>query len=100
MTSDCLAGTGVTVNAVYPGVVDTRLLRHSKFYKSWFSSIILKPFVWIFIKNPKQGSQPVLYAAIDPSIEHISGYLFGYDVRAISTTKSQTIFLYELSLQA
>lgn len=70
-------GTGVTVNAVYPGVVNTKLMRHTSYYKSYISSLVLKPFIWMFIKNPKQGSQPVVYAAVEPEIEKESGVLFG-----------------------
>lgn len=74
-----LEGTGVTVNAVYPGIVNTKLLRNTSFYKSYISSIILKPFLWMFIKNTKQGSQPIIYAAAEPSIEKESGVLFGHN---------------------
>lgn len=69
-------GTGVTANAVYPGVVNTSLLRHTSFYNSWISAIFLKPILWMVTKNLKQGSQPVLYAAIEPTIKNESGYLF------------------------
>lgn len=70
-------GSGVTVNAVYPGIVNTNLLRNSSFSKSWLSSIFLKPILWLFIKNEKQGSQPLIYAAIEPDLTNVSGYLFG-----------------------
>ncbi|XP_065220971.1 retinol dehydrogenase 13-like [Planococcus citri] len=71
-----LEGTGVTANAVYPGVVNTDLMRHTSFYNSWISGIALKPILWAITKNLKQGSQPVLYAAIAPELATESGYLF------------------------
>lgn len=70
-------GSKVTVNAVFPGVVNTDLMRNTSFYRSYLSSLVLKPFVWMVIKNPKQGSQPIVYAAIEPSIAEDSGYLIG-----------------------
>lgn len=63
---------------MYPGVTNTRLLRHSSYYRSYISSIFLKPFTWIFIKNTKQGSQPIVYAAIDPELQDVSGNLIRY----------------------
>lgn len=68
-------GSNVTVNAVYPGVVNTKLLRHTSFHKSIISSVMIKPILWVFIKNAKQGSQPVVYAALDPDLNGISGRL-------------------------
>ncbi|XP_058461119.1 retinol dehydrogenase 13-like [Malaya genurostris] len=71
-----LEGTGVTVNAVHPGVVDTELMRHMGLFNSWFSSILIKPFVWPFLKSPIYGAQTSLYAALDPDLEKVSGQYF------------------------
>jgi len=70
------SGTGVTVNAVHPGVVSTELTRHIFVYKNWFTRILLKPFSWPFIKSPEQGAQTVLYAALDPDLANTSGSYF------------------------
>ncbi|XP_046592306.1 retinol dehydrogenase 13 isoform X3 [Neodiprion lecontei] len=71
-----LQGTGVTANAVHPGIVDTDIIRHMGFYNSTFSKIFLYPFAWPFIKTPKQGAQTCIYAALDPSLKDVSGKYF------------------------
>ncbi|XP_055606426.1 retinol dehydrogenase 13-like [Uranotaenia lowii] len=71
-----LEGTGVTVNAVHPGVVDTELMRHMGLFNSWFSSFLIKPFVWPFLKSPLSGAQTTLYAALDPDLEKVTGQYF------------------------
>ncbi|XP_066249617.1 retinol dehydrogenase 13-like [Euwallacea similis] len=71
-----LAGSGVTVNVENPGVVDTDLVRHMGFSKSSFASIIFKPLTWPFVRSPRQGCQGVVYLALDPALERISGQYF------------------------
>ncbi|XP_070163221.1 retinol dehydrogenase 13 isoform X2 [Polyergus mexicanus] len=71
-----LRGTGVTVNAVHPGIVDTNITRHMFVYNNFFTRIFLKPFAWPFIRAPLQGAQTVLYAALDPSLTDVSGCYF------------------------
>lgn len=73
-----VSGTGVTVNCVNPGIVDTEITRHMSFYSSWLATILVKPFVWPFIKSPKQGSQTVIYLAIDDRIQDVTGKYFRY----------------------
>ncbi|KAF7262873.1 retinol dehydrogenase 13-like [Rhynchophorus ferrugineus] len=77
--ADRLAGTGVTVNSVHPGIVDTAIIRHMAIYKSWISTIIAKPLSWAFVKTPKQGCQTIIYTALDPEMEKVTGkYLCDY----------------------
>ena len=71
-----LQGTGVTVNAVHPGLVDTEITRHMGFVNSTFASIFVRPLFWPFIKRPKQGAQTTLYAALDPSLVKVTGKYF------------------------
>jgi len=71
-----LQGTGVTANAVHPGIVDTELIRHMSFFTSYVGKIFVYPFVWPFIKNPTQGCQTVIYAALDPELETVTGQYF------------------------
>ncbi|XP_067631481.1 retinol dehydrogenase 13-like isoform X2 [Eurosta solidaginis] len=71
-----LEGTGVTANALHPGVVDTEIIRHMGFFNSFFASIFIKPLVWPFIKSPLNGAQTTLYAALDPELANVSGKYF------------------------
>lgn len=68
----------MTVNAVHPGIVDTEIVRHMGYYNSYTASILLKPIIWLFIKNPRQGAQTTLFAALDESLQNVSGKYFRY----------------------
>ncbi|KAJ8962518.1 hypothetical protein NQ318_000909 [Aromia moschata] len=71
-----LEGTGVTVNCVHPGLVDTEIIRHMSFFNSWLAKIFVKPFAWPFVKNPKQGAQTSIFLALDGSVEKVTGKYF------------------------
>ncbi|XP_068146809.1 retinol dehydrogenase 13 [Drosophila tropicalis] len=71
-----LEGTGVTVNALHPGVVDTELARNWKFFQTNFVKYFLKPMLWPLLKTPKSGAQTSLYAALDPDLVNVSGQYF------------------------
>ncbi|KAJ8930539.1 hypothetical protein NQ314_016652 [Rhamnusium bicolor] len=80
-----LEGTAVTANCVHPGLVDTEIIRHMSFYNSWLATIFIKPFVWPFIKGPRQGAQTPIYLAIDKSVEKVTGkYFSNYEVEETS----------------
>ena len=63
-----LEGTGVTVNAVHPGIIKTRLGRDF----NWF----MRGFTKIFFKSPKKGAETPIYLASSPEIEGITGKYF------------------------
>ncbi|KAH8307731.1 hypothetical protein KR044_011319 [Drosophila immigrans] len=71
-----LEGTGVTVNSLHPGVVDTDLGRHIKILNNLFGRILLKTLIWLFVKTPKSGAQTTLYAALDPDLNGVTGLYF------------------------
>ncbi|XP_062847897.1 retinol dehydrogenase 13-like [Trichomycterus rosablanca] len=73
-----LEGTGVTVNALHPGVVATDLGRHTGMHQSQFSSTILSPFFYLLIKSPELGAQPSIYLAVAEELEGVTGRY--YDV--------------------
>jgi NAD(P)-dependent dehydrogenase (short-subunit alcohol dehydrogenase family) len=63
-----LKGSGVTVNAVHPGVVKTNLGRDM----NWFS----RGFTKVFFKSPVKGATTSIYVASSPEIEGITGKYF------------------------
>ncbi|KAG8444123.1 hypothetical protein GDO86_009344 [Hymenochirus boettgeri] len=71
-----LQGTGVTVNALHPGVADTELGRHTGMHQSAFSSSVLAPFFWFVVKSPKQAAQPSVYLAVAEELQGVSGKYF------------------------
>ncbi|XP_010730056.3 retinol dehydrogenase 13 [Larimichthys crocea] len=73
-----LQGTGVTVNAVHPGIVATELGRHTGMHQSAFSSSILSPFFSMLVKSPELGAQPSVYLAVSEEMEGMTGRY--YDV--------------------
>ncbi|KAL4120017.1 hypothetical protein QTP88_012763 [Uroleucon formosanum] len=70
--AETLKDTGVTVNAIYPGICTTDISRHLPFYNS-VTRFFIKPIAWLFLKSPAKGSQTLVHAALDPELENISG---------------------------
>lgn len=83
-----LQGTGVTVNAVHPGIVDTNIVRNTGFFTSMLM-FILKPIAYPFIKNSKQGAQNVLHVALHPDLEQTTGKYF--NLREISEPSNEAL---------
>ncbi|KAI5757340.1 RDH13 [Gulo gulo luscus] len=71
-----LQGTGVTVNAVHPGVARTELGRHTGMHSSAFSSFTLGPIFWLLVKSPELAAQPSTYLAVAEELEGVSGKYF------------------------
>ncbi|XP_070843563.1 retinol dehydrogenase 14b [Chaetodon trifascialis] len=69
-----LEGTGVTVNALTPGIVRTGLGRHVQI------PVLAKPLFslasMVFFKSPLEGAQTPLYLACSPEVEGVSGKCF------------------------
>ncbi|XP_069092082.1 retinol dehydrogenase 14 [Pleurodeles waltl] len=70
-----LEGTGVTVNALHPGIVRTNLGRYINI------PLLAKPIFslvsWAFFKTPSEGAQTSIYLASSPEVEGASGLYFG-----------------------
>ncbi len=62
-----LRGTGVTANALHPGVVATKLL-----FDSFAPLRLLRPF----IKNPEAGARTSVFVASAPALERLTGLYF------------------------
>ncbi|KAJ8287546.1 hypothetical protein COCON_G00002050 [Conger conger] len=69
-----LEESGVTVNALTPGIVRTNLGRHVNI------SFLAKPFFnlasWAFFKSPLEGAQTPVYLACSPDVEGVRGRCF------------------------
>ncbi|XP_029903083.1 retinol dehydrogenase 14b [Myripristis murdjan] len=69
-----LEGTGVTVNALTPGIVRTRLGRHVHI------PLLAKPLFYLaslaFFKSPLEGAQTPLYLSCSPEVDGVSGKCF------------------------
>jgi len=67
-----LEGTGVTVNCLHPGMVDSGIWRNVPFPLNY-------PLGWIvkgFFKTPLQGCQTSVYLAASDEVEEVSGKYF------------------------
>lgn len=71
-----LQGTGVTANALHPGVARTELGRHTGMHNSAFSSLTLGPIFWLLVKSPQLAAQPSTYLAVAEELEGVSGKYF------------------------
>uniref|UniRef100_A0A8C5U2L9 Uncharacterized protein n=1 Tax=Malurus cyaneus samueli TaxID=2593467 RepID=A0A8C5U2L9_9PASS len=71
-----LQGTGVTVNAVSPGVVNTGIMRH-------FSCTVRVVFSLFrpFMKSAEQGAASTIFCAVSEEAEGISGKYFDSNCR-------------------
>ena len=67
-----LTGTGVTVNALHPGIMATNIIAN-------VAPPLARPFVGIikcFLQTPEQGAQTALYLATSPEVEGVTGKYF------------------------
>ncbi|XP_033017044.1 retinol dehydrogenase 11-like [Lacerta agilis] len=70
-----LQGTGVTVNALNPGLVRTEIMQNY----SWCARLLFHVMGILFFKSPTQGSFSTTYCAVSEEVEGISGKYFDSD---------------------
>ncbi|XP_042322927.1 retinol dehydrogenase 11-like [Sceloporus undulatus] len=70
-----LRGTGVSVNALHPGVIKTEIMR----YYSWWHRLLYSILGFLFLKGPREGATSTLYCAVSKEVEGISGKYFDSD---------------------
>ncbi|HET7269020.1 MAG TPA: SDR family oxidoreductase [Oleiagrimonas sp.] len=72
-----LSGSGVTVNAVHPGVVGTHIWDHGA--PPWARAlfrIVFAPVKRFYMRTPEDGAGPIVRLAIDADMEGQSGLYF------------------------
>ncbi|XP_077999518.1 retinol dehydrogenase 12-like isoform X2 [Glandiceps talaboti] len=69
-----LVGTGVTVNCLHPGVIQTELVRHLPFVQ-WLQ-FFFYPVVWLLFKTLVDGAQTTIHCAVAEQLETTSGLYF------------------------
>lgn len=72
-----LAGTGVTANCVFPGLVATDLLREHW----WFAASWLRPLWRRLLASPRQAASRVVQVATSPALAAVSGRCFAGSAR-------------------
>ncbi|KAJ7327330.1 hypothetical protein JRQ81_017089 [Phrynocephalus forsythii] len=70
-----LHGTGVSANALHPGLVKTEIMRSYP----WWMRLIFNLCGLLFLKTAKEGATSTLYCAISQEVEGISGKYFDSD---------------------
>lgn len=78
-----LESTGVTVNCLHPGVIDTGIWRSVPAPLSWGLALLNK----CFFKTPQQGCQTTVMLAVDEKLEKVNGKYFS-DCRESSVSAS------------
>ena len=84
-----LIGTGITVNALHPGITATNIVDN-------VAPPIVRPFVGViklFLQSPEQGARTALYLATSPEVEGITGKYFvrGKPGRSVPISYDETL---------
>jgi len=67
-----LQGTGVTVNSLHPGVINTELARNTPIVNNF----VVKSMLKMFLKTPAQGAATTLHVATSPEVAEVTGKYF------------------------
>jgi NAD(P)-dependent dehydrogenase (short-subunit alcohol dehydrogenase family) len=91
--ADNLKNSGVTLNAINPGMTKTNLPRHS------FGAKVFWKLISPFIKSAEEGAKPIIYLATNPEVRNISGKYFEQYEQEESSEVSYNQELQELVYQ-
>ena len=71
---------GITAVSLHPGVILTEFGRDFE-KKFWFKIVFFftMPFIYMILKNCKEGAQTTIHCAIDESVEQFNGEYFTYN---------------------
>ena len=69
-----LEGTGVTVNCVHPGWVNTHVL--FSMYDRWWLRWLWPSVQRLFLVSPEEGAKPVIHLATSHDVEGVTGKYF------------------------
>jgi len=86
-----LAGTGVAVNALHPGITATQIIGD-------VAPPIARPFVGLikrFLHSPEQGAKTAIYLATSPAVAGVNGKYFIREKQASSVPNSYNEALQE-----
>jgi len=86
-----LAGTGITVNALHPGITATKIIGD-------VAPPLARPFLGVikrFLQTPEQGARTALYLATSPAVDGVSGRYFVREQETRSVPMSYNVALQE-----
>lgn len=78
-----LEGTGVTVNAVHPGLVDTGFGSEFKGFLGWLIKVLQKTIA----RSPEKGAETLVYLASSPDIKGIDAK-YWKDKKQVASSKA------------
>jgi NAD(P)-dependent dehydrogenase (short-subunit alcohol dehydrogenase family) len=84
-----LEGTGVTVNAMHPGFVRTKLGRRGNGFMGRF----VMPIASLFGRSPERGAETAIYLASSPEVEGVSSKYFvdNQEVRTVELSYDEAV---------
>ncbi len=80
-----LEGTRVTANALHPGLVATNIGSNNNWLRTKMRNLLKRE-----ILSPEEGAKTVVYLAVSPEVEGVSGKYF-YECKAIPSSKESYI---------
>ncbi|XP_032590882.1 retinol dehydrogenase 12-like [Drosophila grimshawi] len=98
-----LEGTGVSVNALHPGMVNTEIAKNFILAQTKLVRLFAKLLFMLFTQDAKSGAQTTLYAALDPDLDGVTGQYFSdckpKKVGHAATDEKVSQFLWEESMK-